>query len=69
MKASLLAAVLAGFLAFLVFVLLYAPCIATMGALKAEFGAKWMLFSFFYLLALAWIAGFVTYRVAGWLLG
>ncbi len=56
-------------LAFLVFVLLYAPCVAAMGALKSEFGAKWMLFSFFYLLALAWIAGFVTYQAAGWLLG
>jgi ferrous iron transport protein B len=55
-------------LAFLVFVLLYAPCVAAMGALKTEFGTRWMVFSFFYLLALAWIAGFVTYRVAGWLL-
>jgi ferrous iron transport protein B len=54
-------------LAFLVFVLLYAPCVAAMGALKTEFGTKWMVFSFFYLLALAWIAGFVTYQVAGWL--
>jgi ferrous iron transport protein B len=56
-------------LAFLVFVLLYAPCVAAMGALRSEFGAKWMVFSFFYLLALAWIAGFVTYQVAGWLMG
>ena len=55
-------------LAFLVFVLLYAPCIATLGALKSEFGTKWMAFSFFYLLTLAWIAGFVTYQVAGWLM-
>jgi ferrous iron transport protein B len=55
-------------LAFLVFVLLYAPCVAAMGALKSEFGTKWMVFSFFYLLALAWIAGFVTYQVSGWLL-
>lgn len=56
-------------LAFLVFVLLYAPCIAAMGALKAEFGTRWMLFSFFYLLALAWITGFIAYQVARWLLG
>ncbi|MFZ2359432.1 MAG: ferrous iron transport protein B [Anaerolineae bacterium] len=56
-------------LAFLVFVLLYAPCVATLGALKSEFGAKWMAFSFFYLLVLAWIAGFVTYQVAGWVMG
>jgi len=56
-------------LAFLVFVLLYAPCIAAMGALKAEFGTRWMVFSFFYLLALAWITGFIAYQVARWLLG
>lgn len=55
-------------LAFLVFVLLYAPCIAAMGALKAEFGSKWMVFSFVYLLALAWITGFITYQVARWLM-
>jgi ferrous iron transport protein B len=55
-------------LAFLVFVLLYAPCVAAMGALKAEFGTRWMVFSFVYLLALAWIAGFVTYQISGWLL-
>lgn len=55
-------------LAFLVFVLLYAPCVATLGALKTEFGTRWMVFSFFYLLALAWFAGLLTYHVAGWLL-
>lgn len=55
--------------AFLVFVLLYAPCVATLAALRAEFGARWAAFSFFYLLALAWLAGFVTYQVGGWLLG
>jgi ferrous iron transport protein B len=55
--------------AFLVFVLLYAPCVATLAALKAEFGSRWMVFSFFYLLALAWLAGFVVYQVGGWLLG
>lgn len=49
--------------AFLVFVLLYAPCIVTMTALKTEFGARWMVFSFVYLLGLAWLAGFVTYQV------
>jgi ferrous iron transport protein B len=53
--------------AFLVFVLLYAPCVATLAALKAEFGRRWMVFSFVYLLALAWLAGFVTYQVGGWL--
>jgi ferrous iron transport protein B len=31
---------LAGF-AFLIFVLLYVPCVATMGAIKQEFGSRW----------------------------
>ena len=53
--------------AFLVFVLLYAPCVATLSALKSEFGGKWMAFSFLYLLALAWLSGFVVYQVGSWL--
>ena len=55
--------------AFLVFVLLYAPCVATLSALKSEFGGKWMAFSFLYLLALAWLSGFVVYQVGSWLWG
>ncbi len=55
--------------AFLVFVLLYAPCVATLGALKSEFGGRWMVFSFVYLLVLAWVAGFLTYQVGSWLVG
>jgi ferrous iron transport protein B len=50
-------------------VLLYAPCVATVAALKAEFGPRWAAFSVAYLLALAWVAGLVTYQVAGWLAG
>jgi ferrous iron transport protein B len=53
--------------AFLVFVLLYAPCVVTLAALKTEFGTRWMVFSFVYLLGLAWLAGFVTYQVGSWL--
>jgi ferrous iron transport protein B len=55
--------------AFLVFVLLDAPCVATLGALKTEFGGRWMVFSFLSLLVLAWVAGFVTYQVGTWLVG
>ena len=31
--------------AYLLFVLLYTPCVAALGALKAELGSRWMLFS------------------------
>jgi ferrous iron transport protein B len=50
--------------AFLVFVLLYAPCVAAVAALKAEYGGRWAAFSVAYLLALAWLAGLVTYQLA-----
>lgn len=52
-------------LAFMVFVLLYFPCIATFSALIRESGSwKYGLFSFFYNTALAWVLGFITYRIA-----
>jgi len=55
--------------AFLVFVLLYAPCAATIGALRAEFGWRWAGFSIVYLTSLAWLAGFAVYQLGGWLAG
>jgi ferrous iron transport protein B len=54
--------------AFSVFVLLYMPCVATLGAMRQEFGARWMWFSVFYTLVIAWLAAVVTYQ-GGQLLG
>lgn len=52
-------------LAFLVFVLLYFPCIATLVAIKQEAGGwKWAAFSLVYNTLVAWIIAFVVYRVA-----
>ncbi len=52
-------------LAFLVFVLLYFPCIAVIATIKRESGSwKWALFTVFYTTAFAWIFSFITYRVA-----
>ena len=52
-------------LAFMVFVLLYFPCIATFGAIMAETGGwKWAIFSAVYTIVLAWVAAFVVYRGA-----
>ena len=52
-------------LAFMVFVLLYFPCIATISAIARETGSwKYSLFSIGYNTALAWILAFLTYRVA-----
>jgi ferrous iron transport protein B len=55
-------------LSFLVFVLLYVPCVATLGALKSEFGWKWALFAAAYQTGLAWIVATIVYQ-GGRLLG
>lgn len=52
-------------LAFMVFVLLYCPCIATLAAIARECGSwKYSLFSVVYNTALAWVLAFVVYRIA-----
>jgi len=48
----------AGAFAYLLFVLIYAPCVAAIAAIQRETSWKWMSFSVFYLTALAW--GFAT---------
>jgi ferrous iron transport protein B len=55
-------------LSFLAFVLLYVPCVATLGALKSEFGWKWALFAAAYQTGMAWVAATVIYQ-GGRLLG
>ncbi len=51
-------------LAFLVLVLLYFPCFATLVAIKQEAGIRWAAFSFVYNTLLAWVLAFIVYRVA-----
>lgn len=52
--------------AFLVFILLFFPCIATISAIADETGSKrWALFSIAYNTAVAWIAGFAVYTIWG----
>ncbi len=48
--------------ALLVFVLLYVPCVATLGAIKHEFGASWAVTSAVYQTVVAWIAAFLLYQ-------
>jgi ferrous iron transport protein B len=49
---------------FLLFVLIYFPCIATIAAIKNESGSwKWAVFVIFYTTTLAWIVSFVVYQV------
>lgn len=51
-------------LGFLVFVLLYTPCLATMAAIRRETGSwQWTTFSVVYSLLLAWILAFGIYKI------
>ena len=51
---------------YLVFVLIYFPCIATIAAIKGETGSwKWALFTAGYTTALAWIVSFMVYQIGG----
>lgn len=54
--------------ALLVFVLLYVPCVATLGAIRHEFGKSWALTSAVYQTVVAWLAAFLIYQ-GGRLLG
>lgn len=55
----------AGALSFMVFILLYCPCIATVTAIVKETGNKWYgVFSVIYNTFLAWVAAFATYQIA-----
>ena len=55
----------AGALAYMVFILLYFPCIATFVAIKNESGGwKWAIVTAIYTILLAWIAAFITFRIA-----
>ena len=48
--------------AFLVFVLLYVPCVATIGAIKHEFGTPWAMLSAVYQTAVAWLVAFLVFQ-------
>ncbi len=52
-------------LAYMVFILLYFPCIATFVAIKRESGQwKWAIITAVYTIVLAWTAAFITYNLA-----
>ena len=53
--------------AFMMFVLLYFPCIATITTLQKEIGAKWAWFSVAQSMILAWLLSFVIHQVGTWI--
>ncbi|MDW8800366.1 ferrous iron transport protein B [Clostridium sp. A1-XYC3] len=48
---------------FLIFVLLYTPCVSAVAAMKKEYGTKMATFSVLYQFGLAWIVSFIVFRI------
>lgn len=59
----------AAVLAYLVFILLYSPCAASLAMLFREHGVRWMLFAFVYLTLLAWVLATLVYQVLAFTAG
>ncbi|HDK37647.1 MAG TPA: Fe(2+) transporter permease subunit FeoB [Thiolapillus brandeum] len=55
-----------GAFAYLLFVLLYFPCAATIGAIKREAGGAWATFVAFWTTSVAYISASVYYQAATW---
>ena len=54
---------------FLLFVLLYFPCIATIAAIKGETGSwRWALFAAGYTTVLAWVVSAAVFQVGMWVM-
>lgn len=52
---------------YMLFVLIYFPCIATLVAIKQESGSwKWAVFAAVYTTLLAWVVSFAVYRIGEW---
>ncbi len=50
--------------AYLLFILIYAPCVAALAAIYREIGLRWMLFAVTYLTVLAWVISTAYYQLA-----
>lgn len=48
---------------FMLFILIYFPCMAVIAAIRKEAGRKWALFTIFYTTGLAWVVSFCVYQV------
>ena len=49
--------------AFMLFILIYFPCMAVIAAIRKEAGGKWAWFSIIYTTTLAWIVSFCVYQI------
>ena len=48
---------------FMLFILIYFPCMAVIAAIRKEAGWKWALFTIFYTTGLAWLVSFGVYQI------
>ena len=50
--------------AYLLFILIYAPCVAALAAIYREIGLRWMLLAVTYLTTLAWVMATIYFQIA-----
>ena len=55
-------------MAFLIFILIYFPCIATVTAISSELGWKWAVGSIVYSTTMAWLVAYAVYNIVNLLL-
>lgn len=69
-EASALASFLTpmGAISFLVFCLLYTPCVAAIASVKRELGGKWAVGICLVQCAIAWVVAFIVYTIGGLLI-
>ena len=53
--------------AYLLFVLIYMPCVAVIATIYREIGGRWAVFSVLYLTILAWIISTIFYQASQFL--
>ena len=53
---------------FMLFILIYFPCVAVIAAIKKESNWKWAAFAMFYTTAIAWLVAFTVYQVGTFLI-
>lgn len=53
---------------FMLFILIYFPCVAVIAAIKKESNWKWAVFTMFYTTGIAWLAAFLVYQIGMFLI-
>lgn len=48
---------------FMLFILIYFPCVAVIAAIKKESNWRWAVFTMFYTTAIAWVVAFATFQL------